>query len=412
MESTTRGILLLSIICCLVLNHAQGEADCESDKCSDETSGAPSGCGCSTSRTHDGKTAHATATDSKSKVSNSHSEDENKKYPPHKYTEQINLESPYKRTNMMAFIPGGTFNMGTNKPIFLADGEGPEREVRLAEFYLDKHETSCAEFELFVNATGYVTEAEKFGDSFVMEKYLSEKVLKGISQAVASAPWWLPVKGADWRHPEGPDTNIKDRMDHPVQHVSWNDAVAYCSWVGKRLPTEAEFEYACRGGLNQRLFPWGNKLMPKEQHWMNIWQGEFPYTNTEEDGYFGTSPVTAFPKQNKFGLKNIIGNVWEWTQDWWDVRHSPDFKENPKGPPSGTDKVKKGGSYMCHKSYCYRYRCEARSQNTPDSSAANLGFRCASDTLPDYLLSKIKMNREYGCFIFGILGCVCGGGRG
>ncbi|XP_022428221.1 formylglycine-generating enzyme isoform X4 [Delphinapterus leucas] len=226
------------------------------------------------------------------------------------------------------------------------------------------------------------TKAEKFGDSFVFEGMLSEQVKSDIQQAVAAAPWWLPVKGANWRHPEGPDSTVLNRPDHPVLHVSWNDAVAYCTWAGKRLPTEAEWEYSCRGGLQNRLFPWGNRLQPKGQHYANIWQGEFPVTNTGEDGFRGTAPVDAFPP-NGYGLYNIVGNAWEWTSDWWTIHHSVEETIiNPKGPPSGKDRVKKGGSYMCHKSYCYRYRCAARSQNTPDSSASNLGFRCAADHLP------------------------------
>ncbi|XP_005096983.1 formylglycine-generating enzyme [Aplysia californica] len=294
------------------------------------------------------------------------------------------------RTNSMVFIPGGTFHMGTDDPIFVADGEMPSRKVTLDSFYMDKYEVSNSEFQRFVEDTKYKTEAEGFGNSFVMESYISEETKKKITQMVAAAPWWLPVDGADWRHPEGPDSDINERMDHPVLHASWNDAVAFCAWAGKRLPTEAEFEYACKGGKENRLFPWGNNLTPKGEHWMNIWQGEFPKENTAEDGYVGTSPVTAFPEQNKFGLKNIIGNVWEWTQDWWITKHSPHDSKNPKGPEKGTDKTKKGGSFQCHKSYCYRYRCVARSQNTPDSSAANLGFRCASDKLPDYLQAQEK----------------------
>ncbi|KAG8007887.1 Sulfatase-modifying factor 1 [Nibea albiflora] len=239
----------------------------------------------------------------------------------------------------MVLISGGQFLMGTDKPGIPADGEGPQRLVHVDSFYMDIQEVTNQQFESFVEASGYVTEAEKFGDSFVFEGLLSEDVKNQITQAVAAAPWWLPVKGAYWRHPHGPDSNIKDRPDHPVLHVSWADAVAYCSWLHKRLPTEAEWEYACRGGLKDRLYPWGNKLNPKGQHYANLWQGDFPNHNTGEDGYVKTSPT---------------------------------------GPPSGTDKVKKGGSYMCHKSYCYRYRCAARSQNTPDSSASNLGFRCVS----------------------------------
>ncbi|KAK3803123.1 hypothetical protein RRG08_028042 [Elysia crispata] len=297
----------------------------------------------------------------------------------------------FPRTNQMLFIKGGTFGMGTDEPIFAADGEMPSRRVTVDSFYMDEYEVSNAEFKRFVDEKKYKTEAEKFGNSFVMDLYVSEETKSKITQMVAAAPWWLPVDGADWRHPEGPDSDLRDRMDHPVLHVSWNDANHFCKWAGKRLPTEAEFEYACRGGKEDRLFPWGNNLTPKGEHWMNIWQGEFPNSNTEEDGYGTTAPVTAFPKQNKFGLKNIVGNVWEWTQDWWVTEHSPEPKTNPTGPPTGVDKVKKGGSFQCHKSYCYRYRCAARSQNTPDSSASNLGFRCASSKLPDYLKSKDEL---------------------
>lgn len=292
------------------------------------------------------------------------------------------VKSAFARTNQMSFISGGTFVMGTDKPVFKMSGEGPEREVEVSSFYMDVHEVSNSEFELFVNSTGYVTEAEKFGNSFVMENYLSQPTLDNVTQSVAAAPWWLSVNGAYWRQPEGNDSTILYRMDHPVLHASWNDAVKFCKWSGKRLPTEAEWEYACKGNLKGRLFPWGNKENPHNKHWMNIWHGEFPKENTGDDGYIGTNPVTMFPEQNKFKLKNMIGNVWEWTSDWWKIQHSTDFQKNPKGPNSGADKVKKGGSFLCHKSYCYRYRCAARSQNTADSSASNLGFRCASTTLP------------------------------
>ncbi|XP_012265241.2 formylglycine-generating enzyme [Athalia rosae] len=282
--------------------------------------------------------------------------------------------------NGMVLINAGIFTIGTNRHIFVADGEGPRRNVTLHSFYIDKYEVSNENFDKFVKSTQYKTEAEKFGDSFVFEGLLSEDSKSKINEAVAQAPWWLPVKHASWHHPEGSDSDITDRMDHPVIHVSWHDAVAYCKWAGKRLPTESEWETACRGGLvTERLFPWGNRLTPNNQHRTNIWQGIFPTNNSAEDGYEGTSPVTQYPP-NGYGLYNMVGNVWEWTSDWWTTEHSDQPTNNPIGPSSGTDKVKKGGSYLCHESYCYRYRCAARSQNTPDTSAGNLGFRCAMST--------------------------------
>ncbi|XP_073845103.1 formylglycine-generating enzyme [Musca autumnalis] len=269
----------------------------------------------------------------------------------------------------MALIPGGKYLIGTDEPHFPEDHESPERLVEIRDFYLDKFEVSNQKFREFVKATKYVTEAEKYGDSFLFKSLLSTEEQKEWEDfRVAAAPWWYKVKGITWRHPLGIGTNVKGLEDHPVTHVSWNDAVAYCKWAGKRLPTEAEWEVACRGGKKRKLFPWGNKLMPKQEHWLNIWQGEFPDGNTKEDGYETTCPVDKFP-QNIYGLHNIVGNVWEWTQDLWT---QGDTAPNPS-------RVKKGGSYLCHKSYCYRYRCAARSQNTADSSAGNLGFRCAKD---------------------------------
>ncbi|XP_020500767.2 formylglycine-generating enzyme [Labrus bergylta] len=301
----------------------------------------------------------------------------------HKYSQGANERLYEARGNgktiqsQMVLIPGGEFLMGTDDPGIPADGEGPQRLVYVDSFYMDIHEVTNRHFQNFVEAREYETQAEIFKDSFVFEGLLSDSVKDQIAQAVAAAPWWLPVKGADWKHPEGPDSTSADRLDHPVLHVSWEDAVAYCSWANKRLPTEAEWEYACRGGLKDRLYPWGNKLYPKGEHYANLWQGDFPNNNSGDDGYNKTSPVMSFPA-NSFGLYDMVGNVWEWTSDWWTVIHTTDHQQNPTGPPSGTDKVKKGGSYMCHKSYCYRYRCAARSQNTPDSSASNLGFRCVS----------------------------------
>lgn len=276
-------------------------------------------------------------------------------------------------------IPEGVFTMGSEEvpASTQQDGESPARRVHIAGFYMQKYEVSNSEFATFVDVAGYVTEAENFGDSFVLENLLSEEVKVEITQAVKDAPWWLPVKGASWFQPEGKDSHVATRGDHPVVHVSWNDAVAFCEWNGGgRLPTEAEWEYAARGGLEGRLFPWGNNPNPKGEHWMNIWQGKFPVKNHLEDGFLATAPVDSY-HPNKYGLFNMAGNVWEWAADWWTTSHSSDLAQNPQGPPSGNDKVKKGGSYMCHKDYCYRYRCSARSMNTPDSSASNLGFRCA-----------------------------------
>ncbi|XP_058812178.1 formylglycine-generating enzyme [Topomyia yanbarensis] len=270
----------------------------------------------------------------------------------------------------MSRIPGGKHTVGTNEPFFHTDREGPERDVIIKDFYLDWYEVSNQKFKNFVEQTDYVTEAEKFGDSFVFQEFLSDEVREKYQDfRVAAALWWYKIKGASWRFPEGDATKgIEDRLDHPVVHVSWNDAVAYCAWKGKRLPTEAEWEVACRGGRKRKLFPWGNKLLPKDEHYMNIWQGDFPENNLAEDGSVGTCRVDKFP-QNAFNLYNIVGNVWEWTSDLWD--------EHEKAKPP--NRVKKGGSYLCHESYCYRYRCAARSQNTEDSSAGNLGFRCAVD---------------------------------
>jgi len=309
-------------------------------------------------------------------------------------------EADFQRTNQMVKIQAGEFMMGTDVSVaeayFKADGEGPARKVEMDAFWFDVHEVSNSEYELFVNSTGYVTEAENFGDSFVIEYFLSEEEKEKVEQVVDGAPWWTMVKGTNWKHPHGPDTDLKNRMDHPVIHVSWNDAVDYCRWQGKRLPTEAEWEFVCRSGKQDRLMPWGNKEMPKDEYRMNIWHGEFPDENTADDGYDGTAPVTAFPAQNSYGVKNMVGNVWEWVSDWWTITHSTKKQFNPKGPAQGKDNlvVKKGGSYMCTKAYCYRYRCGARSQNTPDSSAANLGFRCASDDLPSHLAKTNKVPKD------------------
>ncbi len=275
-------------------------------------------------------------------------------------------------------LPGGAFEMGTDGPwAYPVDGEGPVHTVTLAPFSIDATAVTNAEFGEFVAATGHRTAAEEYGWSFVFGGLLPDDFEE--TRAVASAQWWRQVLGSTWRTPEGPQSNIDDRSDHPVIHVSWLDASAYALWAGKRLPTEAEWEYAARGGLEGRLFPWGNDLEPDGGHRMNVWQGTFPTQNTLADGHLGTAPVTAY-EPNGYGLYNMTGNVWEWCSDWYDpgyYAHSP--RENPGGPESGTHHVMRGGSYLCHASYCRRYRVGARSANEPDSTTGNLGFRCASN---------------------------------
>jgi formylglycine-generating enzyme required for sulfatase activity len=270
----------------------------------------------------------------------------------------------------MVHVPAGTFAMGS-------DGEGPVHEVTLPAFWIDATAVSNAEFAEFVDATGYVTDAERYEWSFVFAGLLPDEFED--TRGVAQAPWWRQVYGATWRTPEGPQSSVQYRLDHPVVHVSWNDTDAYCRWAKKRMPTEAEWEYAARGGLLSAPFPWGVEREPDGEHRMNVWQGEFPRENSLADGWYGTAPVDAFVP-NEYGLYNATGNVWEWCADWFSPQYyaqSP--AASPPGPASGTHRVQRGGSYLCHESYCRRYRVSARSANEPDSSTGNLGFRAARD---------------------------------
>jgi formylglycine-generating enzyme required for sulfatase activity len=282
-------------------------------------------------------------------------------------------------TPALLALPGGTFTMGTDGGYgYPDDGEGPAHPVTVSPFAISAYAVTNADFAAFVRATGHRTEAEAFGWSFVFQGLLPEDAPVG--QVVAAAPWWRQIHGADWAHPEGPDSTIDGREDHPVLHASWHDAQAYCAWSGTRLPTEAEWEYAARGGLVQRRFPWGDELRPGGEHAMNVFQGRFPERDTGADGYAGTAPVDAFAP-NAYGLFNATGNVWEWTADWFDPGYyarSP--REDPPGPAGGAARVMRGGSYLCHASYCNRYRVDARSANTPDSSTGNIGFRVARST--------------------------------
>jgi formylglycine-generating enzyme len=270
----------------------------------------------------------------------------------------------------MRLIAGGEFLMGS-------EIETPVHTVKIDSFYIDTTCVTNEQFNEFVNATRYKTEAERFGWSFVFFGQLTAaQQANSVRLRVLGSEWWCRVEGATWRHPEGAGSNIKKRWQHPVVHVSWNDANAFAAWAGKRLPTEAEWEFAARGGLVQKPFPWGDELEPGGKHMMNVWQGAFPTLNTEADGYYGPAPAKSF-KPNGYGLYNVTGNVWEWCADWLDMdyyRMSP--AENPRGPSSGAQRVMRGGSYLCHHSYCNRYRTDARYGNTPDSSTSNCGFRC------------------------------------
>ncbi len=250
--------------------------------------------------------------------------------------------------------------MGCDGPRAVAgDGEGPVRNVSVGAFALSICAVSNEEFQHFVSETAFQTDAERYGASFVFVGLL--RTDHPPTPAVAAAPWWRLVDGADWRHPEGPGSTISGRLRHPVVHVSWHDAAAYCNWAGGRLPTEAEWELAARGGLSGADFPWGNELEPNGVHMMNVWQGRFPDVDEGSDGWTGTCPVDAF-SPNEFGLFNVTGNVWEWCSNG-DESH----------------RVIRGGSYLCHESYCNRYRVSARSSNTPESSLGNTGIRCAFD---------------------------------
>ncbi|MFW6060814.1 MAG: formylglycine-generating enzyme family protein [Phycisphaeraceae bacterium] len=291
-------------------------------------------------------------------------------------------------TDGMVRIEGGAFLMGTDSDQrWEADGEGPVREVTVDPFYIDACAVSNAQFEKFIEDTGYITDAERFGWSFVFRYHLPAKYADRLAKthAVQGLTWWLAVPGAHWRRPYGERSDLRGRMDHPVVHVSWNDAIRYAQWAGKRLPTEAEWEFAARGGLEQKIYPWGDTLEPRGKHRCNIWQGKFPEKDTADDGYAGTCPVDAFPA-NGYDLHNVSGNVWEWCNEWfspdWHLPESPETRHNPKGPchqGNLTHKLQKGGSHLCHYTYCNRYRVAARTGNTPDSATTNAGFRCVRD---------------------------------
>ncbi|HJZ39947.1 MAG TPA: formylglycine-generating enzyme family protein [Bacteroidales bacterium] len=304
----------------------------------------------------------------------------------------------------MVWVPGGEFLMGTNDPDAYPR-ERPAHSVLVDGFWMDISEVTNRQFSDFVGSTGYITTAERKPDWNELRRQLPpgtpkppEEMLTPAS-LVFTAPdqpvslndytqWWKWVPGASWKNPEGPGSNIKDKMDFPVVHVSWDDAEAYCAWAGKRLPTEAEWEYAARGGLIQQKYAWGNEFTPSAKFMANTFQGRFPDQNLKLDGYEGLASVRSFPP-NAYGLYDMIGNVWEWTGDWYDEAAYSSLKKdeklvNPTGPARSNDpsdpwslkRVSKGGSYLCASNYCTNYRPSARQGTSYDSGMSNLGFRC------------------------------------
>lgn len=272
-------------------------------------------------------------------------------------------------------VPGGTALVGTDRPVFRVDGEGPLRRVRLRPFRISPTTVTNAQFAAFVAATGYVTEAERFGWSFVFFSQVHPAI--AASQAVAGLEWWRRIDGACWSAVEGPMA-APPPPDHPAVHVSWNDAVAFARWAGGRLPTEAEWEHAARGGLDDVPFPWGTEEPGDDGPFpCNIWQGSFPARNTAADGYLWTAPAQSFAP-NGLGLYNMVGNVWEWCADPYRLRSLRRAARARMATQAGW-RLAKGGSFLCHKSYCFRYRIAARIGNSPDSTTTHTGFRVVFD---------------------------------
>ncbi len=315
-------------------------------------------------------------------------------------------KEPLPAPSGMVWIPNGKFLMGSRDG---KEDEKPVHEVEMSGYWMDTTEVTNGEFQRFTDATGYVTIAERIPKredfagltdvslikdedlvpgSICFNPKFDRELVKQLRDARGEPNWpyavWMLQKGANWRHPHGAESNITDKLNHPAVHIAWPDAVAYCEWAGKRLPTEAEFEYASRGGLQQREYPWGDKLQDGDQWPLNIWQGEFPEEHNVRDGFELTAPVKTF-RPNGYGLYDTSGNVWEWCSDWYQPEYYSDSpRRDPHGPRDSFDpnepglpkRVQRGGSFMCNPNYCLGYRCAARMKGEPTSGAFHCGFRC------------------------------------
>lgn len=309
-------------------------------------------------------------------------------------------------TKGMVFIPGGAFMMGGDNDQASPD-EYPKHKVKVAPFWMDATEVTNAQFKEFVEATGYITVAERKPDWEELKKTLppgtpkpDESLLVPASLVFKSSAgpvnlsdysqWWSWIQGASWKHPQGPDSDLKGKENYPVVHVAWEDAQAYCQWAGKRLPTEAEWEFAARGGKQNTIYAWGNEAIHKGAPKMNSWDGNFPYQNTQQDRYFTSAPVKSY-QANGYGLFDMSGNVWEWCSDWYDANYyktlASGVTDNPEGPHQSFDpddpytpkRSLRGGSFLCNDSYCSGYRVARRMKSSPDTGLEHTGFRCVRD---------------------------------
>jgi len=307
----------------------------------------------------------------------------------------------------MKLIPGGEFTMGTNEAESY-DHERPAHRVRLKAFWIDETEVTNQQFKEFADATGYVTVAEKKPEWEELQKQVPPGTPRPPDSVLVAGSlvfhppkepvmlndytqWWRWENGVSWKHPEGPGSTLDEKWSHPVVHIAFDDAQAYATWKGKRLPTEAEWEFASRGGVEQQRYSWGNEVTPQGKLMANTFQGSFPVADLREDGFGSTSPVKSFPP-NSYGLYDMIGNVWEWTSDWYDVDYFKKLSknavtENPPGPdkpfdandPYALKRVTKGGSFLCASNYCTNYRPSARQGSAFDSGQSHIGFRCVKD---------------------------------